>query len=120
MSEQTGPELLTSDREFRVWSYMVGHRELLLRSLKDDAHPTRVDVLFVSVYQIDLPTTMHGLRIVEKRLEVVSGDHLHPKRHFILSCDQYDGRVVAGGFAFHEDTGEWNEPSHWHRDPRPR
>ena len=52
-----------SKRGFQMWLYEVGHSQLLLRSVKDDAHSTRVDILFKSVDSLHLPTNMVGLTI---------------------------------------------------------
>src|SRR4051794_7357175 len=52
-----------SDRHFQIWRYEVGHAQLLLRSVKDDHHASRIDVLFKTVKAIDLPTRFDGLQI---------------------------------------------------------
>lgn len=57
--------LFSSPREFRIWSFTVGHKELLLRSTKENSLTTRVDVLFVNVAAINLPTTLPEIDVVE-------------------------------------------------------
>ncbi|HEV7680342.1 MAG TPA: hypothetical protein VGQ42_17415 [Candidatus Dormibacteraeota bacterium] len=44
-----GEVLVRFDRPFEVWVYAVGHRQLLLRSVKSDTWTTRVDVLYKDV-----------------------------------------------------------------------
>lgn len=43
-------------RVFQVWAYSVGMSRLLLRSVRDGTHDTRVDVLFQGVTAMKLPT----------------------------------------------------------------
>lgn len=88
-----------SDRRFQVWKYTVSHAMLLLRSVKDDDHDTRVDVLFVAVSRIDVPTTFEGLRI--ERM----GDE------FRLAGADWQGSISAGNVAYAEDHGDYREPS---------
>ena len=121
--------LFSSTRRFRLWSYTVGHRELLLRATKeipDSSLETRVDVLFVNVIEINIPTTLPEIEIVEAdeamrsvRPELLGDD----QKLFILRGLGYIGHVVGGAMASHEDMKEWGDPSYWH-DPtrfvRPR
>ena len=88
-----------SDRHFQIWKYGVSHAQLLLRSVKDAAHSTRIDVLFVNVKRLDLPTSLNGLRI--ERAD----------DHFRLCGSDWQGSVVAGNFAHAEDDGEYHAPS---------
>jgi hypothetical protein len=53
----------SSDRRFQLWSYRVSHSQLLLRSVKDAEHTSRIDVLFKGVDALDLPTRLDGLVI---------------------------------------------------------
>ena len=39
----------SSDRRFQLWSYRVSHSQLLLRSVRDAEHTSRIDVLFKGV-----------------------------------------------------------------------
>jgi hypothetical protein len=103
-------ELFKSDREFRIWSYEIGHRTLTLRSVKTPALPTRIDIRFVSVDSIALPTTMSGVMLLDAGPD-------HDGRRFIVRGAGYDGSVVAGAAAVHEDTGEFSDPAYWD-DPR--
>lgn len=120
-------ELFRSDRRFRMWSYEVGHLTLLLRSVKELGLPTRVDVRFVDVRSIDLPTKLEGVALfVETEVGssphelaqdgITPGDRAGPYadgRRIVLRGANYEGSVVAGAVAVHEDTGEFNEPAYW-------
>lgn len=115
--------LFSSSRAFQLWSYTVGHRELLLRSTKDAGLATRVDVLFVNVEAINIPTTMPRIDIVE------ADERERVARSIVLKKDQklwlvrgrgYEGHVIGGGMASYEDEKEYNDPSHWHDAERIR
>jgi len=88
-----------SHRRFQMWKYTVSHKMLLLRSVKGDDHPTRIDVLFVGVSHVVLPTAFDGLRIER------SGDD------FRLAGSDWEGSVVALNMAHEEDNGEYFDPS---------
>jgi hypothetical protein len=98
MTEPTGDEF-ESDRTFQMWKYRVGHKTLLLRSVKSEPISTRIDVLFVAVDRLELPTLMH-------RLVIHSED-----REFQLRGDGWAGLVIAGAMAHEEDKGEYFDPS---------
>jgi hypothetical protein len=82
-----------SDRHFQIWKYTVSQAQLLLRSVKDDDHPTRLDVLFVGVTHLELPTSFDGLRIER------TGDD------FRLTGRDWQSAVVALNLAHAEDEG---------------
>jgi hypothetical protein len=88
-----------SDRQFQVWRYEVGHAQLLLRSVKDDDHASRIDVLFKGVKVIDMPTKVDGLRVER------DGDQ------YALSGVGWSGRVIAEACWQAEDAGEYYHPS---------
>ena len=88
-----------SGRHFQMWKYTVSHAMLLLRSVKDDDQQTRIDVLFLGVSHVQLPTSFDGLRI--ERV----GDA------FSLSGSGWQGTVVALNMVHAEDVGEYFEPS---------
>lgn len=88
-----------SDRKFQVWKYTVSHAMLLVRSVKDDHHSTRIDVLFVAVEHLDIPTSFDGLCIERNG------------REFVLTGVGWRGSVEAGNLAFAEDNGEYSDPS---------
>lgn len=91
--------VFASDRTFQVWSYTVSHRELLLRSVKDEHHDTRLDLLFKPVRRVELDTMIKGMNVV-----VEDGC-------FVLFGDGWSGIVDAETFASEEDDGEYDDPS---------
>lgn len=96
----------------------MGHKRLLLRSVKSSEAPTRVDVLFKNVAKLSLPTTLKGLIVEPASVEVVRtlahGSESFPmedRTMFLIRGDGYDGYVVAGAMAHLEDIGEYDEES---------
>jgi len=104
--------------EFAVWSYVIGHGQLLLRRTKSNEHPTRVDILLKDVGWMCLPTTFTGLEIRVVPSEEIRGllteagsPRERERKAFLLSGDGWKGHVLAGALAVHEDDGEYNDPS---------
>jgi hypothetical protein len=87
-----------SERAFQVWRYDVGHRLLLLRSVKDAQHSSRIDVLFSDSSNINLPTSFVGLRIRPGQ-----------DGNYLLSGAGWAGEVRAASVADREDNGEYFE-----------
>ena len=52
-----------SERRFLVSSYTASHGLLLLRSVRDDIHKTRVDILFQDVRALELRMWFDGIDI---------------------------------------------------------
>lgn len=118
------PASILLGRRFQVWLFDVSHCQLLIRSTKDETHPTRIDLYFKAVLAMNLPTVFDVMRI-----DVVeaSGDDksiLVGAWPSINHEDTFRNRmvyrffggpdvpyVVAGYFARHEDSGEYFEPS---------
>jgi hypothetical protein len=108
------------NREFQIWNYSVGHGLLLLRSPKATGRPTRIDVLFTDVRVIELRTSLSTLNIEEVELADVAERATKPietmesdLRIFMLKCKTWTGYVVAGSVQWHEDQGEYGQPSHF-------
>jgi hypothetical protein len=100
IADTTPADRFTSERDFQVWAYTVGHGQLLLRSTKSEAVATRVDVVFKNVRHVDLPTSMTGLHI-EKAGE----------RRYLLGGADWSGEVDAGVMVVAEDDGSYEDPS---------
>ena len=96
--DPTPIDVFESDRRFQVWRYEVGHAQLLVRSVKGDHGPSRIDVLFKAVEAIDLPTRFDGLQIAREG------------KQFILSGVGWSGRVIAGACFQAEDLAEYFDP----------
>jgi hypothetical protein len=54
-----------SSRVFKLWDYTVGHAQLLLRSPASADEPYNIDIVFLGVVQLDIPTRMQGLTMEE-------------------------------------------------------
>ena len=117
-------QIIDSERDFQVWKYTVGHRQLLLRSTKSPAFPTRIDVFFKGVVQFHLPTSFSGLSITEGSdadvRKVCSVQESLPfgkdVKVFIVKGLEFVGYVAALIAAFHEDDGEYDGPSFFSKD----
>ena len=53
--------LFSSNRGFRWWLYTASHSQFRLRSPKHKEEQENVDIVFLSVFYIDLPTTLRGV-----------------------------------------------------------
>jgi hypothetical protein len=105
-----------SDRQFQMWSYIVSHSQLLLRSPKAPGLPTRIEVLFKDVSLIHLETSLDGLSICE--VEWSSADlpvdiSQVPTRHrlFRVATNAITGYVAAAAFFSSEDEKEYYDDS---------
>src|SRR5262249_4398796 len=58
-------QLINFQRQFQVWLYTVSLRQLLLRSNRSETHATRIDIHFMDVEAIQLPTIFDGLVLAE-------------------------------------------------------
>jgi hypothetical protein len=76
----------------------VSHSQLLLRSNRDDNHPTRVEV-FKGVEGLDIPSAFDGLHVRR------DGDR------FSLRGTGWVGSVAALAMFAVEDDGEYSAPS---------
>ena len=117
-------KMVESSRLFQMWSYTVGHGQLILRSPKAVGFPTRIDVLFKNVAAMHLPTIMDGLAVSEateaetQELPVqVDRSRLEERKVFIVRTANFTGHVIAGVVASHEDEREYHEPSHFSFQP---
>jgi hypothetical protein len=91
-------------RSFQVWAFTGSHSQLLLRSSKDEAQFTRIDLLFKGVGRLCLPTLLRSLEVSEPD----DGDQ---PRRFALKFEGGDGYVIADALFGAEDEGEYHEPS---------
>ena len=113
-------ELFKSPRMFQVWEYTVGHKQLLLRSTKEEMSDRRIDVYFKNVGAINLLTVLNGLEIneatagdaIELQQEIAEAA-LDGRRAFFVGTGSFQGYVVASMVAWHEDGGEYDDPSYF-------
>lgn len=105
---------LSYERPFQIWSYVVSHRQLLLRSNKSPLQTSRVDVLFKNVKEVKLPTELDRLEIREATTDEIARlgvDGESTARVFVVSGAEREGYVVAGAVAAVEDDKDYHEPS---------
>jgi hypothetical protein len=113
--------VIASDREFQLWKYTVGHSQLLLRSTKSPEFPTRIDVFFKGVVEIQLPTHFRGLFLTEGNEDEIAKIHTSREqlsfkegvKVFTVRGAGFFGYVAALVVATHEDKGEYYEPSYF-------
>jgi hypothetical protein len=106
------------DRKFQLWLYLVGHSQLLLRSTKDEHHPTQIDVLFKDVGLMQIPAYFSKLIISEMSEKAfqslgLSTGLLPPidQKYFRLEGDNWQGVVVAGYVGWLEEDADHSAES---------
>jgi hypothetical protein len=57
--------LLKIEGLVQLWSYAVGHKRLLLRSVRSASRATQVDILFKDVALIHIPSSLNDLEVSE-------------------------------------------------------
>ncbi|MCW5716003.1 MAG: hypothetical protein KIT43_15935 [Bauldia sp.] len=122
----TVKRMFSSDRNFKIWTYSVSFRRLLLRSNKSDAgrgdaHPTRSEILFFEVAFMIVRPWMQGVTIEEFDPDDVPADigrlagagwpGVDEVKWFRLSAADSVGWVAALAVYFREDDLEYSDPS---------
>jgi hypothetical protein len=100
----------------QVWSYTVGHGQLLLRRPKSDHHPRRIDILFKAVSEVHLASSFDNLRVLEVSLDDIPARMTRDgasslRRAFKLVADNATGFVIAATVVHAEDDLEYHDPS---------
>ena len=101
-------------RLFQVWSYRVGHSQLVLRSNRDAEYPTRVELLFKSVSAVHLPTAMSALAVRVLQTDAELPEWAGPQDGRNVYAIQFSGGrgyVVAGAAFVAEDALDFTAPS---------
>jgi hypothetical protein len=96
------------ERQFAVWAYSVSHQRLMLRAVKDEAHATRVDVVFYGVEFLNMPTELGRLELYESDDAPLRAGGT--KTYRVLS-DQEESSIVASYAGFEETSLEYHQPS---------
>ena len=52
------------DREFKIWDYLVSHRQMVIRSLGHEEDSPNLDLHFRGVEFVRVPTVFRGLSVV--------------------------------------------------------
>ena len=104
---------ISAPRRFTLWSYLVSHGHLLLRSCKDDENKTRVDLLFSDVVWMNLRAWMSKIKIQEVAWSADLQLPLNPdddeyrlRKVFLIEFEEGKGYVIAGGVSMNEDERE--------------
>jgi hypothetical protein len=112
------------DRKFKIWDYWISHSQLLLRSPDDLRQPKgtsesrNIDIIFVAVDYIELPTTMSELRVTIdattgelRNVEHAIGRAVVPDHAFVLTANGRRHIVVAGAMEVRENDLELMQSS---------
>lgn len=82
-----------SDHHFKLWDYDVSHNKMLLRSPASPSQSYNIDIVFLGVASLDIPTLMRsGLEISGPGPSAGEGGSSHV---FRIAADGQDYRVVA-------------------------
>lgn len=69
--------IYSSERWFQIWDYTVSHQQLLLRSPVTIDLPRNVDLIFLGVEYLSIPSSLRGLEfdqaLPEESAEVMRG-----------------------------------------------
>lgn len=108
--------IFSSDRIFEVWRYTVSHRQLLLRSNKENSSPTRLEILFKDVVFMAIPSVMKGVTItecgaVDDELPAGMAAFRVSKPWYRIETDGAVGYIAAGAVVTNEDNFGYEEPS---------
>jgi hypothetical protein len=88
-------------RSFRLWEFNVNHNQLLLRSPKKKSQPKNVDIAFVGVGYVELPTKLDGITICQPSADEIEriceqlGSSVAPDEIHVLSSGGKRYLVVA-------------------------
>jgi hypothetical protein len=101
-------------RVFHIELFRGGMNRLLLRSWATDNEPLRLEVLFMNVKRLCVPTAFDGLLIrgstAGKRLDVRFADETAVQRFELVSQGETSW-VVAGSVGYIEEKADPWEPS---------
>jgi hypothetical protein len=123
MADGTRMQLFSSERHFKVWTYVADRRRLLIRSARDDDATTRIDVFFAGVSAMLLAPYYEGLTIRAGgeaeygRVARLVGHVPAAGGLFMLEGGGLTGFVESEPPRWHEDEGWFRDPSHFGRLP---
>ena len=109
-------------RRFELWSYVVSHGQLLVRSNKSNEWSTRIDILFKDVVVMEIPTLFDEILVRRSSQEEarslqdrLGGVPTERRKLFIVQGLNFSGYVVAGAVFWHEDQGEFYDNSYFEK-----
>jgi hypothetical protein len=111
--------IFESERQFLLGSYAASHGLLLFRSVKTNASPTRIDVLFQDVRALDVRAWAEGLKVEISDVELLKNYPSNPAEMletglvvFKVSGRGWEGFIVASQrVGFKEDDLGPMDPS---------
>jgi hypothetical protein len=108
-------EVFSFQGRFQLWSFTVSHSQILIRSVKSEKRQTRIDVLFKDVSSLSLPTILDDFSIVEidnpPDTHEISKSIYFDRKSYRVLFEGGEGIIVAGAMGWHEDNGEYFDPS---------
>jgi hypothetical protein len=105
------------DPTFRVWDFRVSHDQLLVRSPKNAQESKNIDIAFVGVEYMDLPTKMRDLVLNEvghddlRKAEDALGRVVPKDQVFAIRANNRNYLVVAAAMKVFENDLEVFESS---------
>ena len=109
-------------RRFELWSYVVSHEQLLVRSNKSNEWSTRIDILFKDVIVMEIQTLFDEILVRRSSKEEarslqdrLGGVPTERRKLFIVQSSNFSGYVVAGAVFWHEDQGEYYDNSYFEK-----
>ena len=101
--------IFQSEREFQLWDYTIGHAQLLLRSPATAEEPFNIDLMFLGVKRIDIPTRMAGLTLLEPQPSAPDAGR-HENIHRLVSGGR-EYTVIAAAFRIYRNHHDLTESS---------
>jgi hypothetical protein len=109
--------IFQSDRDFQLWDYTVGHAQLLLRSPASISQPFNIDLVFLGVEELDIPTRLRGLVMMEPERLIRVGGGSKAIHRLISGGKQHT--VVAVAFRIYKNQHDLMESSLEYFTPDP-
>ncbi len=85
-------------RRFKIWDYNISHSQMLIRSPKDDENNTNVDIKFIGVSYVNLPTVITDILFLEPSIEEISKItfliQYKPEKDKIFVLSSLDNRYI--------------------------
>lgn len=102
---------IEESRAFRLWDYSVSHSSLLIRSPKDSANLTNVDLVFVGVEYVRLPATLGTISLSTASASDVAQELGKRPSHrsakgYRIQAGERDGFIIAAGLSVSEHENE--------------
>src|SRR5262249_3878557 len=104
-------ELLRA-RSFQIWAYHISHARMVIRSSRGEGHPRNLDMVFLGVDYLSLPSRLEGLEIAEPtaadldRVRAAYRTDVQPEFVHVLASKGRRNIVVAAGVKVEENDLE--------------